>query len=108
MNIEELKRLAEAATPGPVAMISKNDAGQISIKNPDGSFFDISKNVGCQFYAAHAPAAILELIQQRDELLAALKACRKELSAWMRHHGEDIATQEAVAQARAAIAKAET
>lgn len=28
----------------------------------------------------------------RDELLAALKKCRKELSAWMRDHGDDIAT----------------
>lgn len=47
-----------------------------------------------------------ELMQQRDELLAALEKCRKELSAWMRDHGDDIATQEAVADARAAIAKA--
>jgi hypothetical protein len=33
-----------------------------------------------------------------------LEKCRKELSAWMRDHGDDIATQEAVADARAAIA----
>lgn len=46
------------------------------------------------------------LRKQRDELLAALEKCRKELSAWMRDHGDDIATQEAVADARAAIAKA--
>ena len=45
-----------------------------------------------------------EVIKQRDELLAALEKCRKELSAWMRDHGDDIATQEAVADARAAIA----
>ena len=45
-----------------------------------------------------------ELTKQRDELLAALEKCRKELSAWMRDHGDDIATQEAVADARAAIA----
>ena len=47
-----------------------------------------------------------EVEKQRDELLAALEKCRKELSAWMRDHGDDIATQEAVADARAAIAKA--
>ena len=45
-----------------------------------------------------------DLLKQRDELLAALEKCRKELSAWMRDHGDDIATQEAVADARAAIA----
>ena len=47
-----------------------------------------------------------DLLKQRDELLAALEKCRKELSAWMRDHGDDIATQEAVADARAAIASA--
>ena len=56
------------------------------------------------FYAAANPQAVLEIIKQRDELLAALEKCRKELSAWMRDHGDDIATQEAVADARAAIA----
>ena len=45
-----------------------------------------------------------DLLKQRDELLAALEKCRKELSAWMRDHGDDLATQEAVADARAAIA----
>jgi len=45
-----------------------------------------------------------DLLKQRDELLAAMEKCRKELSAWMRDHGDDIATQEAVADARAAIA----
>ena len=47
---------------------------------------------------------IVSLRKQRDELLAALEKCRKELSAWMRDHGDDLATQEAVADARAAIA----
>ena len=47
---------------------------------------------------------VRDLLKQRDELLAALEKCRKELSAWMRDHGDDIATQEAVADARAAIA----
>ena len=59
----ELARLREQE---PVAMISKNDAGQISIKNPDGTFFDISKNVGCQFYAAPVPAVAAPLTPQAD------------------------------------------
>lgn len=54
------------------------------------------------------PASLLpmyaRLEKQRDELLSALEKCRKELSAWMRDHGDDISTQEAVADARAAIA----
>lgn len=37
-------------------MISQNDAGQISIKNHDGTFFDMSKHVGCQLYVAPVPA----------------------------------------------------
>ena len=45
-----------------------------------------------------------EECEKTEKLLAALEKCRKELSAWMRDHGDDIATQEAVADARAAIA----
>lgn len=51
-------------------------------------------------------AANARLIAAAPELLEALHACRKELSAWMRDHGSDIGTQEAVTKARAAIAKA--
>ena len=184
MNIEELKRLAEAATPGPweYQKDSKDFPvnGYVTVRDCiysvcvlpyEGIRADDRVTDNGRFIAAANPAAVLELIaevdrlredaddltialessekalkdsrandytamgyladcrmavgdngkrmlpefveylrqlkQQRDELLAALKACRKELSAWMRHHGEDIATQEAVAQARAAIAKAE-
>ena len=46
-----------------------------------------------------------EECEKTEKLLAALGKCRKELSAWMRDHGDDIATQEAVADARAAIAR---
>lgn len=45
-----------------------------------------------------------EECEKTEKLLSALEKCRKELSAWMRDHGDDIATQEAVADARAAIA----
>ena len=46
------------------------------------------------------------LHEVNKELLDALEKCRKELSAWMRCYCEDIATQEAISQASAAIAKA--
>lgn len=46
------------------------------------------------------------LISAAPELLEALEKCRKELSAWMQCYCEDAATQEAISQARAAIAKA--
>lgn len=51
---------------------------------------------------------IVNLRRMRDDLLAALEKCRKELSAWMRDHGEDIGTREAVSEARAAIASAKS
>jgi hypothetical protein len=128
MNIEELKQKALKcygwSNAGSAWLHESGDGSAVvgnidyshdpAIRNPV-AVVDVTQYDGfqddsielAQFYAAANPATILELIRQRDELLAALKACRKELSAWMRHHGEDIATQEAVAQARAAIAKAE-
>lgn len=63
-----------------------------------------SSPVGAVFAVNALCDAYEDIAKQRDELLAALEKCRKELSAWMRDHGDDIATQEAVADARAAIA----
>ena len=65
-----------------------------------------SSPVGAVFAVNALCDAYEDIAKQRDELLSALEKCRKELSAWMRDHGDDIATQEAVADARAAIAKA--
>ena len=89
MNIEELKRLAEAATPGPwtdQACFHGEDcwcriAISESAKDQDGDPYVIFHpgSVGARdarFIAAANPAAILELIRQRDQLLAALKSYR--------------------------------
>jgi hypothetical protein len=35
----------------PVVNVHRNEAGQISLKNPDGSSWDISKHVGTALYA---------------------------------------------------------
>ena len=69
-NIEELKLLAEAATPGPWAhgvTWIEHLGGIVMLGNTARSKQDVA------YVAAANPAAILELIQQRDELLAALR-----------------------------------
>ena len=62
MNTEELKRLAE-----PLASPNGSDS--------NASWWDA-------FHRAANPAAILALIQQRDELLAALKNARELVDDW--------------------------
>lgn len=62
MNIEELKQKA-------LAVINCNDA-------TDGI------SAGMEFMEAVDPAAVLELIRQRDELLAALKDARELVDDW--------------------------
>ena len=62
MNTEELKRLAE-----PLASPNGSDS--------NASWWDA-------FHRAANPAAILALIQQRDELLAALKDARELVDDW--------------------------
>jgi len=99
MNIEELKRLAEAATPGPWydrAGVLRGTGGGIK---PIATIYN---GLNSPYIAAANPAAILELIRQRDELLVALKAldrgCRDPRCIGVLH-GLDLA--------RTAIAKAE-
>lgn len=73
MNIEELKRLAEAATPGPWydrAGVLRGTGGGI---RPIATIYN---GLNSEFIAAANPAAVLELIRQRDELLAAMKEIR--------------------------------
>ena len=79
MNIEELKRLAVAATPGPWAhgvTWIEHLGGIVALGNTARSKQDVA------YVAAANPAAILELIQQRDELLAALKYARELVDDW--------------------------
>ena len=100
MNIEELKRLAEAATPGPW---SSHPNGYYGVHSNTGTICSTGEKIADALYIAAAnPAAILELIRQRDELLVALKAldrgCRDPRCIGVLH-GLDLA--------RTAIAKAE-
>jgi len=79
MNIEELKRLAEAATPGPWydrAGVLRGTGGGIK---PIATIYN---GLNSPYIAAANPAAILALIQQRDELLAALKDARELVDDW--------------------------
>jgi len=62
MSTEELKRLAE-----PLAAPNGSDS--------NASWWD-------SFHRAANPAAILELIRQRDELLASLKEARELVEDW--------------------------
>ena len=82
MNIEELKRLAEAATPGQwSAAVSSNMNNAVHVSM--GIICDTGKNIANSRYIAAAnPAAILELIRQRDELMAALKDARELVDDW--------------------------
>jgi hypothetical protein len=86
MNIKELKLLAEAATPGPWEyQKDRKDFpvnGYVTVRDCiysvcvlpyEGIRADDRVTDNGRFIAAANPAAVLELIQQRNELLAALK-----------------------------------
>lgn len=114
MNTEELKRLAEAATPGPweydyddqdldtcngILWGTNNYA--IAILSYDGQVSDEKVTATGNHIAAANPAVVLELIRKHDELLAALR----KIAEWTERYttpGHPISTV-----ARAAIANAE-
>ena len=81
IDIEELKRLAEDATPGPwVAAISTNMDNKVC--HSFGGICQTGKDIGdAIFIAAANPAAILELIAERDKLLARAEKAEQELAA---------------------------
>lgn len=82
MNTEELKRLAEDATPGPWNIrpyVPGIDCGV------DG-MFQVCHHASARdaaYIAAANPAAVLELIRQRDELLIAAKDAHQVLRDWV-------------------------
>lgn len=80
LNIEELKKLAMAATPGPWEVERLPDVftggphisdGILAICGvwSDGELSHNKQNNGA-FIAAANPAAVLELIEERDQILA--------------------------------------
>jgi hypothetical protein len=94
-QINELRKLAEAATPGPWAYTTdSNDFpvnGYVTVRDCiysvcllpyEGIRTDDRVTDNGLFIAAANPAAVLELIQQRDELLEALKDAREMVSDW--------------------------
>ena len=71
MNITELKELAEKATPGPWHRMANKDFGPISASDDQsfGMFIDCGSahsDDDANYIAAAHPAAILELIADRD------------------------------------------
>ena len=81
-QINELRQLAQAATPGPWrAAISSSMVN--SVCTTFETVCETGKNIDDALYIAAAnPAAIIALIQQRDELLAALKDARELVDDW--------------------------
>ena len=86
-QINELRRLAQAATPGPWAYTKDSKDfpvnGYVTVRDCiysvcvlpyEGIRADNRVTANGLFIAAANPAAILALIQQRDELLAALNS----------------------------------
>lgn len=56
-SVQDLALLMPEQRPEPVAVIHRNEAGQISMKRPDGEPFDMMAHVGTRLYA-HPPAAL--------------------------------------------------
>jgi hypothetical protein len=94
-QIDELRKLAQAATPGPWVVNGDPlvNEGAPHLMTEDGyaiaDFWGNESSLGLKgnernadYIAAANPAAILALIQQRDELLAALKDARELVDDW--------------------------
>lgn len=103
MNIQELKRLAEQATPGPWMHLFGDR--HVYDRMNDGCRGNpiVGVEYGAQgirandldYVAAANPAAALELIRQRDELL---EACKRALRC--KYYGdEEEILREAIAKA---------
>ena len=132
MNTEELKRLAQAATPGPWEyqkdskdfpingyVVVRDCIYSVCVLPYEGIRTDDRVTDNGAYIAAANPAAILALIQQRDELLAALELfmervdeppeanCSCHISPPCNDCVENWGLREAFSDAKEAIAKAE-
>ena len=96
-QINELRKLADPLVPWCVTSAWEGEEGTAwlgNISHDDNlhevACFDLTMYDGfdgdslkmAQYYAAANPAAILALIQQRDELLAAIKDARELVDDW--------------------------
>lgn len=86
IDIEELKRLAEAATPGPWSTYMNTMQNVCIRKMNKGGYeeCEIARNAhhkNAAYIAAANPAAVLELIAERDKLLARAEKAEQELAA---------------------------
>jgi hypothetical protein len=53
-----LRACADALDAGPIAVIHRNEAGQIYMQDADCNAFDISKHIGAKLYHVAMPAPI--------------------------------------------------
>lgn len=96
MDIEELKRLALAATPGPWETLGAGhprqhqavtDGKDISlltvVYEGDTPFGALYNDADAAYIAAANPAAVLELIAERDELLARVAEWERCAQNWL-------------------------
>ena len=118
MNTDHLKKLAIDATPGPWREVTTLENGFFEVigdsKRVAHAFGNCRQEAidNRRYIAAANPAVVLELIRQRDELLAALKKCRFALEPYDDIKPRDWKTDRANLMlahqsACAAIAKAE-
>lgn len=85
MNTDELKKLAEAASPGPWWLYERDKDGNSVVSDPNNErqvkrWIDCNNKRDAAFIAAANPATVLELIAERDELLEVLKAVADEFA----------------------------
>jgi hypothetical protein len=119
MNTTELKKLAEAATPGPWIAGDDEDSDYFLVGPHDGDglvfhpVVTLHTEANADYIAAANPAAILKLLAINAELVEALKACMNgcefrsiggDSPAW---HQKQMPSNEALNKARAALAKSE-
>lgn len=107
-DVAELKRLAEAATPGPwkasftkFSDVTAENGALIAKCARLDSLTRLEANA--RYIAAANPAVILELLAQRDELLAALERTMSWLASYP--GGGPLRPDGPYEQARSAIAR---